>query len=165
MRFIPVGRVVSAHGVKGEIKFRYYNEDAAASLQYPSFFAEENGAKRELKPLRVRPLAGSFLIKLEGLETADEVRFLLDRELFVREDDLAPLGEDEYYDYQLIGLVAVTEKDRLLGKVVEVMHTKANDILVVRGAAEALVPMTGDHIVQISMKEGLVRIREDGLVE
>ena len=83
----------------------------------------------------------------------------------MREEDLAPLGEDEYYDYQLIGLTAVTEQDRKVGTVVDVMHTKASDILVIGGAREVLVPMTGAHIVSISREDGLVRVREDGLVE
>jgi 16S rRNA processing protein RimM len=99
------------------------------------------------------------------LETAEDARFLFKRELFVREEDLAPLGEDEYYDYQLIGLTAVTEQDRKVGTVVDVMHTKAGDILVIGGATEVLVPMTGAHIVNVSMEDRLVRVREDGLVE
>lgn len=165
MKFIPVGRVVAAHGVRGEIRFRYYNEDVAASPQYPSFFVEEDGAKRELKSVRARSHGSLFLIKFAGLDTSDEVRFLLGKELFVREQDLVPLGADEYYDYQLVGLAAVTEAGRKLGTVKDVMHTKANDILVVGGGREVLVPMTGDHIVRISMGEGLVEVREDGLVE
>ena len=38
MKFIPVGRVVAAHGLKGEVKFRYYNETGSAFLQYPALF-------------------------------------------------------------------------------------------------------------------------------
>jgi ribosomal 30S subunit maturation factor RimM len=41
------------------------------------------------------------------------------------------LDEDEYYDYQLIGLIAVTEKGRVLGKVKHVMHLGSTDMLVV----------------------------------
>ncbi len=165
MKFIPVGRVVAAHGVRGEVKFRYYNEGATASLEYPSFFTDDNGTKRELKPLRVRLQGDLFVIRFKGLETAEDARFLFKRELFVREEDLAPLGADEYYDYQLIGLAAVTEQDRKVGTVVDVMHTKAGDILVIGGTKELLVPMTDAHIVNVSMEDGLVRVREDGLVE
>ncbi len=163
MDFIPVGRVVAAHGIKGEIKLRYYNEDVTASPQYHSFFIEENGAKRELKASRSRLQGSVFLIKFEGLESADAVRFLVGKELFVNVEQLAPLEQDEYYDYQLVGLT-VMAGDRVVGKVIDVMHTKANDVLVV-GAREALVPMTGDYILQINVEEGLVRISEDGLVE
>ncbi len=165
MNFIPVGLVVSAHGLRGEIKFRYYNEGAAADPRYPSFFADDNGVKRELKPLQVRPQGNLFIMKFRGLESAEDARFLLRNELFVREEDLEPPGEDEYYDYQLIGLTAVTEQERRVGTVVDVMHTKAGDILVIGGAKEVLVPMTGTHIIDISMEDRLVRVREDGLVE
>jgi 16S rRNA processing protein RimM len=165
MTFIPVGRVVSVHGVRGEIRFRYYNEDAAASLEYPSFFIDDNGMKRELKPSRIRTQGKLFIMKFEGLDTVEDARSLAARELFVREEDLAPLGQDEYYDYQLIGLTAVGGQGRRLGTVEDVMHTGAGDILVVGGAREILVPMIDDYVVAVHIKDGMVQIREDGLVE
>ncbi|MGD0230486.1 MAG: ribosome maturation factor RimM [Syntrophorhabdales bacterium] len=165
MKFIPVGRVVSTHGLRGEVKFRYYNESSTASLQYPTFFADRSGTKIELKPSRIRPQGDLFLISFRGLEAVEDVRFLLRGELFVREDDLPPLEEGEYYDYQLIGLTAVTEQGRRVGTVKDVMHTGANDILVVEGASDVLVPMTEDHIITVSREDGFVRVREAGLVE
>jgi 16S rRNA processing protein RimM len=165
MKYVPVGRVVSAHGVRGEVRFRYYNESSPTSVRYPTFFADLAGKKIELEPLRVRLGRGVSIMKFRGLETAEEVHFLLGNELFVREDDLPPLGPDEYYDYQLIGLAAVTEAGRVVGAVRGVMHTKAHDILVIAGAGEILVPMTEEHILTISREGGFVRVREDALVE
>ena len=165
MKFIPVGRVVAAHGVRGEIKFRYYNEDVTASSQYPSFFVDDNGAKRELKSLHARPQGSLFLIKFAAWRRR---RGALSPAQGASRKGRGPCAvrcEDEYYDYQLIGLAAVTEQDRTLGTVVDVMHTKANDILVVGGSREVLVPMTEAHIVSVSMEDGLVQVREDGLVE
>jgi 16S rRNA processing protein RimM len=163
MKFVTVGQVAAAHGLRGEVRFRYYNEGGDAPLRYPSFFVDHNGAKIELRPAGVRALKGQFIIKFEGLESVDQVRFLLGKEVFVGEDDLAPLGVDEYYDYQLIGLEAVTEDGRSLGAVKDVMHTRANDILVVGNAPEVLVPMTEDHIVKIDTEAGLVRVRGGGI--
>ncbi len=165
MKLVPVGQVASAHGLRGEVRFRYYNEGGDAPLRYPSFFVDHNGEKVELRPAGVRARKGQFIMKFEGLESADQVRFLVGKEVFVREDDLAPLAEDEYYDYRLIGLKAVTEEGRSLGAVKDVMHTRANDILVVGNAQEFLVPMTEDHIVKIDTEAGLVRVRGEGILE
>jgi 16S rRNA processing protein RimM len=165
MRFVPVGRVVSAHGVRGEVKFWYYNETRKDSLKYPSFFVDQSGKTVELKPSGIRLQGNAFVIKFKGLETVESVQFLIKKELSVREDDLPGLDEGEYYDYQLIGLDVVTGDDKVIGKVKGVMHTMANDILIVDGVREVLVPMTENHIVNISPKDGLVRIREEALVE
>ena len=164
-KYVPVGRVVSAHGVRGEVRFRYYNESNSTSVRYPKFFAEQAGKKIELEPLGVRLRGGVFIMQFRGLESVEGVCFLLGNELFVREEDLPPLGADEYYDYQLIGLRAVTEAERVVGTVSGVMHTKAHDILVIAGAGEMLVPMTEEHILAISREGGFVRVKEEALVE
>ena len=164
MEFIPVGRVLSAHGLKGEVKFRYYNETAADSLQYPSFFVDRVGRKTEVKPTRIRRQKNLFLIKFEKLDSIEDVGFLLGKELFVSETDLPVLGEDEYYDYQLIGLDVRTEAGKVIGKVQSVMHIRERDVLIVEGHREVLVPMTEDHIVKISLTEG-VQVREEALAE
>jgi 16S rRNA processing protein RimM len=165
MKFIPVGQIVAAHGLRGEVKFRYYNETGSASLQYRTFFVDQDDKKIELKPIRARLQGGVFVIQFEGFDRLERVRPLLKKELFVAERDLPPLEEGEYYDYELIGLEAVTEDGRSIGTVRDIMHTRANDILVIEGYREALVPMTEDHIVDISREGGFVRVRGEALVE
>lgn len=158
-----MGRVVASHGLKGEVKFRYYNETGSAFLQYPSFFVDHNGKKIELQLIGARPQGGLFVIQFKGFDTIEKVQPLLKKELLVAEKDLPPPEEDEYYDYQLIGLAAVTEDDRPLGRVTEVVHTGANDILVIAGKAEVLVPMTEDYIMDIDEKGGFIRVKAEAL--
>ena len=106
------------------------------------------------------------MIKFRGLETVEKVRSLLKKELFVSGRAISPpLDEGEYYDYQLIGLEAIT--DGGTGR----RHGKGRDAHRGErhpgggGREEVLVPMTEDHIVDISQEDGFVRVREDGLVE
>jgi len=165
MNFIPVGQIVAAHGLKGEVKFRYYNETGSASLQYRFFFVDQDDKKIKLKLLRARLQGGVFVLQFKGLDTLEKVRSLLKKELFVAEKDLPVLDEGEYYDYQLIGLEAVTEDGRPIGKVRDVMHTGANDILVIEGVSELLVPMMEEYIVDISRDAGFVRVKAEALVE
>ncbi len=165
MKLIPVGRVISPHGVRGEVKFRYYSETEDASLRYSSFFVDENGKKIELRCSRVRRRGAAFILKFEGLERKEDIHFLLKKELLVREEDLPSLEQGEYYDYQLIGLKVDTEKGESLGTVTDIMHTKANDILVIEGERQALVPLTEDYIISIDTGSGSVRIKEEAVVE
>jgi 16S rRNA processing protein RimM len=130
MRFIPVGRVLTSHGLGGEVKFKYYNE-AAASPQYSSLYVDRDGVDVELRLSRIRRHGNIFIIKFRGLETVDDVGFLLKKELAVAEGDLPALDENEYYDYQLIGLKVVTDKGSVLGKVKYVMHIRTSDVLVI----------------------------------
>jgi len=165
MTFIPVGQIVAFHGLRGEVRFRYYNESTQAFLGYRVFFADPDGRKIELKPSRVRLQGGTFVLKFMGLDTREKVGFLLDKELFVAESDLPPLEDGEYYDFQLVGLEALTMDGRVVGRVRDVMHTGASDILVIAGDREVLVPMTENHIGDISLSDGFVRITEAAFVE
>ncbi len=166
MKLIPVGRVVAAHGIRGEVKFRYYNETESDSLKYRSFFTrDETGKQIELTATRIQRQRNVFIIKFRGMERVEDVQFLLKRELSVREEDLPPLADDEYYDYRLIGLTAVTDTGRPVGRVKDVMHTGAHDILVIEGRMELLVPMTEEHIVSIRVDEGSVTVKEEALAE
>lgn len=164
MGYIPVGRVVSAHGLKGEVKFRYYNETTAVSLQYPSFFVDRSAGKAELKPARVRRQGNLFLIKFKQLDTIEAVDFLIGKELYISESDLPALDEDEFYDYQLVGLEVTTESGRVIGRVESVMHIRERDVLIVQGKAEVLVPMTEECIVKIDTGKG-IQVREETLAE
>jgi 16S rRNA processing protein RimM len=166
MKLIPVGQVVAPHGIRGEVKFRYYNETGSASLQYRSFFTRDAAGKQiELTATRIQRQRNVFIIQFRGMESVEDVQFLLKKELSVREEDLAPLGDDEYYDYQLIGLAVATDRGRPVGRVKDVMHTGAHDILVIDGPMELLVPMTEAHIVSIRIEEGTVTVKEEALAE
>lgn len=158
---IPVGRIVSAHGLKGEVKFRYYNASEEDFYRYTSLFAFKDGKEIELRPAHLRFRKGAFFLKFEGINTIEDTSFLMQQELFVREEDLPLLGENEYFEYQLIGLSVVNEQAKMLGRVERIIHTRGGDVLSVSGDRELLVPMVEDAILKISIADGVVQIRED----
>ncbi|OPY72711.1 MAG: Ribosome maturation factor RimM [Syntrophorhabdus sp. PtaU1.Bin050] len=164
MRCIPVGKVVAEHGLRGEVKFKYYNEVAEGFLEYTSLYAERNGKQTELKPAGIRFQKGFFYIKFEGLDRPDMVSFLMNQELCVREEDLPPLDNDEYYDYQLIGLDVINLRGEKIGKVEQILHTGANDVMAVTGAREIFVPMVDGYISKIDLGSSCVMIDEDALL-
>jgi 16S rRNA processing protein RimM len=164
MGLLPVGRVVSTHGIKGEVRFWYYNEAVEDFYRYASLISIRDGREIELKPSEIRRHKGILLIRFEGFNTFESVAFLLQNELFVREKDLASLDHDEYYEYQLIGLDVMNEMEEKIGKVTEVLHTGAHPILVVSGRSELLVPMVDDFIVSIDIQASTVIVREDRLL-
>lgn len=163
MEYVPVGRVVTNHGLSGTVKFKYYNEAAEDFYRYTSLIVEKDGRQTELKPAEVRFSKGFFYLKFEGLDSLEKVSFLINQELFVREEDLPPLDNDEYYDYQLIGLHVTNRRGNKIGMVTQVIHTGGNDIIVVTGKEEILVPMVEGIIVRIDLEDSFIAIDEDAL--
>ena len=160
MKYVPVGTIVSAHGVKGEIRFRYYNDEKGVLNGYTSFFVKSDDDWLQLHPTGINFHKGIFRIKFKGLDTIEDVSFLINRELYVKEGDLPGLDVDEYYEYQLIGLDVRSENDESLGTVSGIIRTGANDCLVVKGDREVLVPMTEDHILAVDMGNRVIRVRD-----
>ncbi len=165
MRYIAVGRVLSTRGVKGEIRFQYYNESESNLSGYAVLYADRDGQKIELRPSRVHPHRAQFLIQFAEVETPESASFLIGKELFVKEEDLPGLDEDEYYDYQLIGLTVINERNEPVGRVTEVIHTRANDVIVVKGEREMLVPMQEEFILDIDMHAASIMIVEGAFIE
>ena len=162
MRYIPVGRALGAFGIKGEVKFRYYNEAKDDFQRYASLFLRAGDHYTEFELTGRRVQKGLIYLKFKGLESPEEVFPLVNKELFVREEDLPCLDEDEYYDYQLIGLDVVDRRRGPVGKVKALVHTKANDILVVTTAGEEVfVPMTEEFILKIDREGASIMIDAD----
>ncbi|HOC46286.1 MAG: ribosome maturation factor RimM [Syntrophorhabdaceae bacterium] len=164
MKFIPVGRVVSTSGLKGEVKFYYYNEAKEDFFDHASLFALRGDEYIELKPEGAKYRKNFFYLSFRGLAVIEEVSFLVTKELFVREEDLRPLDDDEYYEYRLIGLDVINVDGAPLGKVQSVLHTGANDILVVKGECEYMIPMVEGFIGAIDIENGTVEVNIEGLV-
>ncbi|RPJ57586.1 MAG: 16S rRNA processing protein RimM, partial [Dehalococcoidia bacterium] len=147
--------------IKGEVKFQYYNNEKEVFNQYTAFsFKNENNRWIKLKPTCKRPYKGCFFIKFKGYDDLENASSLINKELFVKEEDLLPLGDNEYYEYQLIGLTVSGRNGVNLGNVAEIMHTYAQDLIVVRGEKETIIPMNENYILSIDITRQSITVIE-----
>jgi len=152
MGYVPVGRVISTHGIKGEVKFQYYNDEKEVFYEYTSFLVKnENNRWVTFEPTDKRFYKGFFYLKFKGFDSPEAALSLINKEFFVKEEQLPHLNDDEYYEYQLIGLKVINQDDIGVGTVTEVMHTGAQKLIVVRGEKEILIPMVEDYILSIDI--------------
>jgi len=160
MRYIPVGRVLATHGKRGEVKLHYYNEAKEEFYRYTFFLIKNEDNIIELKPTGVRFFKGFFYIHFEGFNDEKSARLLVNKEISVMEKDLFPLKEGEYYDYQLIGLDVFNQHRMKIGTVKDIIHIKSNDILIVAGKEEILIPMVEDYIIHINTETSSILIND-----
>jgi len=158
MKYVSIGRIVSTHGLRGEVKFLYYNEISEGLWNYKTFLIKQQEEWVEIKPERIRRQKGFYYIKFQDHDTIEKVTSFTDKELFVKEEDLPSLNADEYYDFQLIGLNVIDKKGDILGKVEDIIHTKANDILVIKGKKEILIPMIDIYIKSIDLDSSEIKV-------
>ena len=97
-------------------------------------------------------------MQLEGWQDRDAARELIGTEIAIRSEQLAKLDNGEYYWHQLEGLAVVNAAGDDLGIVDRVMETGANDVLVVRGKRERLIPYTPNTIVEVNLSTGQIQV-------
>jgi len=79
-----------------------------------------------------------------------------------KQDQLPETVENEYYWSDLEGLDVHTTKGEVLGRVERLMETGANDVLVIRGDRERLVPFVqGQYVIRVDLEAGLIVVDWD----
>ena len=155
--FLAVGRVVAAHGVRGEIKV-----DVLTDFMERYEVGSELYLEGEESPRRVlssRPHKDFLLVLLPGLEDRSLVESLRGRHLLVPRDQAMPLAEDEYYADVLHGLRVFTHSGRDLGILTDVFWTGANEVYRVEGAfGEIWLPAIADVVLQLDLQNGNILV-------
>ncbi|MCB2190852.1 MAG: ribosome maturation factor RimM [Deltaproteobacteria bacterium] len=158
---VLMGRAAGAFGVKGEVKLTSFAQDDSIFKRVELIYAgSEPGAAKPLTILGARRHSGRLLLRLKEIATREQAAALGGAWVYLRVEDLDPLGEDEYYWFQLKGAQVLTAGGRLLGRVKAVTDAGAQELLVVSAPQkpELLVPVVDDIVKEIAPEQGRVVI-------
>ena len=103
----------------------------------------------------------------EAIEVDMEALVAIEPSPVLMTSEATPDDPDEFYDHQLVGLVAHDLDGTLLGEVTGLVHGGAQDLLVVRTAdrRDALVPFVKALVPEVDLAGGRVVIADrPGLV-
>jgi 16S rRNA processing protein RimM len=140
---IVVGRIGRPQGIKGEVTVEVRTDDPDDRFAVGRVLRTDPPERGPLTVAGSRRQGRYLVVLFDGLVDRNGAELLRDTLLQMAVADLPPLAEqDEYYDTQLIGLVAELTDGSALGEVTDVLHLPGGDVLVVRRShgAEALVP-------------------------
>jgi 16S rRNA processing protein RimM len=152
--FVAIARILSARGVHGEV-----NIEPLAPRAVLVAGRNVRIAGRDSLIERIGG-TGRMYLKLEGSDDRESAVALRGEYVLVREADLEPLPEGEFYRFQLIGLRVITTEGRDLGRVSDIISAKENDVFVVTGpAGENLIPVIEDVVLEIDVEHGMVTIQ------
>jgi len=165
---LTIGKIVCAHGLKGEVKILSLTDNPArfrAGLSictYPSLPGID-----ELKIESVKGTSKNIIIKFKGVDTREDAEKLKGLLVQIPTEKTAPLPEGTYWQHEIIGLKVITVDGKLIGYVTDIMRTGSNDIYVVAlKEKEYLIPAIKDIVKKIDLKNGLMLINAmEGLLE
>lgn len=158
-RFIQIGAVVRAQGIKGLIRVKPFADPDTlldADILYLGK-GDSDPAPREVTSSQLHQ--GAVLIGLEGVKTMTEAEKLIGNQIYADRETLPELPDGEYYWFEVLGLEVYTEDGLLLGKIKEILPTGSNDVYVVRkDGKEYLIPAIEDVVREIDLSGGRVII-------
>ncbi|MGB7756013.1 MAG: ribosome maturation factor RimM [Salinisphaera sp.] len=166
-RHVVLGRVNGLFGVRGWIKVYSYTRPVEAILDYDRWWLGAAGDRRGYRLIDGRVQGKTLVAQLanadgEPLADRDAAVELLESDIAVDRRDMPDPEPGEYYWFDLVGLRVVTVDDVDLGRVTAMMETGANDVLVVQGDRERLIPMVADEFVTaVDLEAGTIRVEWD----
>jgi 16S rRNA processing protein RimM len=146
---VTLGYISGVHGLKGWVKVYSYTDPREAILNYqPWQLGVPGGPAREVRIERGQRQGKTLIVALPGVGTPEQGRALVGQEIHVPRSALPDSGADSWYWSDLIGLSVVNEEGISLGTVKQMIETGANDVMVLDGDRERLVPFVMEQVVK-----------------
>lgn len=153
--FVAVGRVLTPQGLHGDLKVLLLTP--FPDRFQPGRSVHLGGDRRLIE--RARPDKSGLLLKLSGIDDRTSAEAFRDHYLEVPESDLQPLGEGQYYHFQLIGISVRTTRGLPVGRVTRILSTPANDVIVVHGMlGELLLPAVDEVVKEVDLDNSVMVI-------
>lgn len=167
MESILIGNVANIHGIKGEIKIYPYTDDILNLTNLKSIYFDKE-LKEKYKIKRARVHKNMLVIKLEGINDANEALELKTKDVYIPRNALKELDDNTYYIEDLLFSDIVEEESgNVMGKLTYVFNTGANDVYEVEreDKSKIYLPAISDVIkkVDINSKKIYVKLME-GLI-
>jgi len=160
-KWVSLGRITGVFGVKGWVKVESHTRPRQAIFEYSPWGLGLKTGWEQRAVLASEVHNKSLVAKLEGLADRDLARELIGSEIAVPRDRLpAPLN-GEYYWIDLIGCSVVNLENQELGKVTGMMETGANDVMIVKGEQERLVPYTDQAVKEVDLDRAVIKVDWD----
>ena len=151
---ICVGHVLGAQGIKGWIRVFSKTSPRENIVSYGPWLVERGDELRAVA-VKGRLQGKNVIAKLEGVDDRTQAESMIGCRLFIKSEQLPGLEAGEFYWADLIGLKVETIAGEPLGEITGMMETGADDVMVLQGDRERLIPfVVGDIVKQVDLDDG-----------
>ena len=154
-QLVCIGKVSGIFGVRGWIKVFSYTEVRENILTYSPWTLRKGKESKEVQVIDGRRHGKTVVARLQGVDDRDQAAELNGWEILIHAHQLPAAKHGEYYWTDLIGLQVKTVDGVDFGTVEQMLETGANDVVVVSGDRERLIPfLQGQTIINIDLAAG-----------
>jgi len=157
---VLIGHISGVHGIQGWVKIHSLTEPREAIFEYQPWLLGES--QEEIRIKQGKKQGKHLIALLEHVNDRDQAESLMNRQIAVYRDQFPELPETEYYWTDLIGLSVKLGNGTDLGTIKRMLATGANDVMVVQGDKERLIPFVqGQYIKSVSLVDAVVVVDWD----
>lgn len=129
--YLEAGRLVTTHGVRGELKAEVWCDDFEFFQEFEEFFLDPQG-KNRVEVRNIRPQGRMALVTLVGVDTMDKARALVGKVLYFPRSEVE-LEEGCHYIADILGCQVVdADTGKVYGTVTDITQG-AQDLYTVKG--------------------------------
>ncbi|MBS3754920.1 MAG: 16S rRNA processing protein RimM [Desulfobacterales bacterium] len=155
-----IGKIIKAHGVKGEVKVYPYLEEYSLMDPGREVLVEPPGTSATLYRIhKARVYKNVLRVAFEAVDDRDAAEELVGGRVLTPRSMLPPAEPDVWYWCDLIGLDVYDANGEFIGRVAAMMETGSNDVFVVRQEGEErLIPAIASVVLDIDLDAGKMRV-------
>lgn len=163
-RTVIMGRIRGVHGVRGFLKVESFADPIEQLLSYEPWLLGTEGSESPHGSYRIKSgqrHGRGLLVSLAGCDSREAAQALVGCTIEVEYTQLPPVDTDEFYWVDLEGLKVSTVDGYELGQIDHLFETGANDVIVVRGDKERMLPFIDDVVKAVDLKQGTLTVDWD----
>lgn len=153
MELIEAGKIVNTHSVYGELKVQPWSDTLDFLCDFDLVYIDNKPF--EIEKARVHKTC--VLLKLSGINNINDAEKYKNKLVFVDREDVE-LSDDTYFIQDLEGLTVIDQNNTVLGKIHEVLTLPSNDVYVIRGEDEYMIPAVKEFIKEIDLENKTVYV-------
>jgi 16S rRNA processing protein RimM len=161
--YIVVGKIGSTYGVQGWLKVFSFTEVIADILDYDPWYLEEGNSWKSIQIKSAREHGKCVVAQFAGCNNPEQARLLTGKKIAIKRSQLADLKTDEYYWTDLVGLTVIDQNGETLGKVLYLIETGANDVMVIenKGKEHAIPYLPGKVVTRVDLAKQAMYVNWD----
>jgi 16S rRNA processing protein RimM len=155
---ILIAKIQAHQGLNGWLKIYSYSESIEKFSKYKYFFVLNNKKYIRLD-VEDSLINKSIKIKFKNFNSREDSNDYIGKDIYISEDQLDKLKENQFYWNDLIGLNVYLDNEEKIGVVADMIETGSNDVLVIKGDDEILIPyIFGESVKNVIIEENKIII-------
>ena len=153
---ILMGKIVTAVGIKGEVKVYSYSNDGFNDIKH--IYLDD----KKYPVSKSRMNGNTAVLKLKDVNDRNTAESLVNKEVYIKEEDLKELPENKFYFRDLIGCTVFDKNSGgFVGEITDVIEFNASQATLeikCENGKKFLLPFVAEFIKEVDVKEKKVNV-------